>query len=192
MPHKKGHNKGKKGPNNNKGKKKGQNASAPPPPRQNTGSSRTQDEKGMSLLKKIQTDLPTFHSSIKTKNNAKVAPEDATNTSYNNSGGGGGGGGYYEIYKRATTQFCDWMAHACPKSKMTAVNDLRQGAEEAVEHNMALYAEYLEQDDDTSANDNPSSLSSSFIVAPRPTAHYGKLIHQHSLPGKADQCTLWQ
>jgi hypothetical protein len=61
---------------------------------------------------------------------APKTPDDSTTVS----------GGYHAMYKEATLRFHNWMSQkACPKSKMTAVNDYRKGVDLIANHNMSVY-----------------------------------------------------
>jgi len=83
---------------------------------------------------RIMSNLPTFHGK---GGSARNDPTFGCT--------GSGGGGYYEIYKKATTRFCDWMRSALPKSRMRSVNDLRRGADEIMDHNIRTMVEQKER-----------------------------------------------
>jgi hypothetical protein len=57
----------------------------------------------------------------------------------------GGGGGYYDVYKKSTTNFRNWMKEVLPNHRMDAVSDLAKGAHEiyhrtivSVQHQLAV------------------------------------------------------
>lgn len=105
------HGKKKKGGNNNKKNKGGVSVRQKGPSQQSSNS----NSSGFRDF----DNLPSFH--------GKFSNSDSR-----------GGGGYYEIYKQSTTRFWDWMKQALPNTKMTAVNDLRRGADHVLNYNVEI------------------------------------------------------
>ena len=107
----------KKGGRTNNKKKKGQAVA----PKSNTTSASSQPspQSQASILRQIPK-LPAFGG--KNKDESAKAPDV---------------GGYYEIYKRSTTRFWEWMKESLPNTKMVGVNDLRKGADSMLELNIA-------------------------------------------------------
>jgi len=69
----------------------------------------------------------------------------------NGGNGNGGGGGYYDIYKRSTTKFINWMKETLPNCKMNSVNDLTNGVDDL--HKRTVESVQGQQDQPASAAD---------------------------------------
>ena len=100
-------------------KNKGQRANAGSATNRSSSGRTTNHSQHQDLLRSI-TNVPVFHS---------TGQESAKPSRSNN---------YYGIYKQATTRFWNWMKQALPENKMTAINDLWKGADQLLEHNIAL------------------------------------------------------
>ncbi|GAX17285.1 hypothetical protein FisN_10Lu158 [Fistulifera solaris] len=65
--------------------------------------------------------------------NGAVTTDQATNQTNNDKAS------IVEQYKEANGHIYQWMAQACPESKLSAVNDYRHGVQQILKHNYSVY-----------------------------------------------------